>query len=338
MKNTLWILAIILLFSCGKKSTKTGEMPKHFKHVDQVFWVVSDLDKAITQWARLGFSKVMDMGTVDVDLKKAGKVVKVRMAKANLGGAHVTWIQPLGEGSIFSEFYDSYGEGAMSLMHRLDNKKSLKGEIKRLSQLGVNVKEEIEIPTAGGTLTYVLMDTRDEGTFYLGLTYGDAEIAMTGELTGENLHNMKLNQYAFAIHNESLQDVSAYWHKIGFPEFEINHPVLGEKHYYDSEADHDLIQGWQRHGDIAYEWCIPISTPIVYDDHIRQHGEGIHHLAFAVGDMDKVLEDLKSKGYVVSMGGTWGEKGKPGSGRYEYIDLADAGGLTMELLWNYPSP
>jgi hypothetical protein len=222
----------------------------------------------------------------------------------------------------------------MSLVHRLDNKKSLKGEIKRLSQLGVNVKEEIGISTAGGTLSYVLMDTRDEGTFYLGLTYGDAEIAMTGELTGENLHNMKLNQYAFAIRNESLQDVSAYWHKIGFPEFEINHPELGEKHYYNSEVDHDLIQGWQRHGDISYEWCIPVSTPIVYDDHIKQHGEGIHHLAYAVSDMDKVLEDYSAKGYVVSMGGTWGEKGKPGSGRYEYIDLSEAGGVTMELLWS----
>jgi hypothetical protein len=53
-----------------------------------------------------------------------------------------------------------------------------------------------------------------------------------------------------------------------------------------------------------------------------------------VEDMDKVLEDYKSKGYVVSMGGTWGEEGKPGSGRYEYIDLADAGGVTMELLWS----
>jgi hypothetical protein len=35
------------------------------------------------------------------------------------------------------------------------------------------------------------------------------------------------------------------------------------------------------------------------------------------------------------MGGTWGEKDKPGSGRYEYINLEDAGGVTMELLWNF---
>jgi len=61
----------------------------------------------------------------------------------------------------------------------------------------------------------------------------------------------------------------------------------------------------------------------------------LHHLAFTVDDMDKVLEDYESKGYVNSMGGTWGERDKPGSGRYEYINLEDAGGMTMELLWNF---
>jgi hypothetical protein len=35
------------------------------------------------------------------------------------------------------------------------------------------------------------------------------------------------------------------------------------------------------------------------------------------------------------MEGTWGEKGKPGSGRYEYVGLEDAGGMIMELLWSY---
>lgn len=74
---------------------------------------------------------------------------------------------------------------------------------------------------------------------------------------------------------------------------------------------------------------------MVYEDHIQRHGEGIHHLAFMVKDMDKVIDDYTSRGFVVSMGGTWGEKGKPGSGRYEYIDLEKAGGLTMELLWSY---
>ena len=61
----------------------------------------------------------------------------------------------------------------------------------------------------------------------------------------------------------------------------------------------------------------------------QSHRQGL------LDQMDQVLDDFTGRDFVVSMGGTWGEKGKPGSGRYEYIDLEKAGGLTMELLWNY---
>jgi catechol 2,3-dioxygenase-like lactoylglutathione lyase family enzyme len=145
---------------------------------------------------------------------------------------------------------------------------------------------------------------------------------------------MKINQYAFAIRDP--EPVSDFWHSMGLPELQISHPELGDAMYYGELTDHKLYQGWQRHGTVAYEWCIPVKPPIVYEDHIQKHGEGIHHLAFSVSDMDKVLSDYTSRGFVVSMGGTWGEKGKAGSGRYEYIDLEDSGGVTMELLWNFP--
>ena len=131
------------------------------------------------------------------------------------------------------------------------------------------------------------------------------------------------------------KEVSKYWHKIGLPEFSINNPVLGNPVYYGKSAEFSLIQGWQRHGTVAYEWCIPTKPPNVYEDHINKHGEGIQHLAFTVDDMDEVIQDYESKGYQVSMAGTWGEKNKHGSGIFTYIDLELAGGVTMELLWSY---
>jgi 4-hydroxyphenylpyruvate dioxygenase-like putative hemolysin len=332
MKNILVFLGLMSVFSCGDR---TAEIPGHYKHVDQVLWVVNDLDNVINHWKNLGFVQVIDLDTVIADLKNSRKVVKIRLAKANLGGANITWIQPLGGGSVFDEFLSVYGNGAMSLVYRMESEKALQNELNRLADIGLEVKEKISIETPRGNMHFVLMDTWEKGKYYLGYTWADESIKLMQELTSANLHNMKLNQYAFAIRNENVKSVSHYWQSIGFPEFEMNHPELGNKHYYDSSVDHDLIQGWQKHGDIAYEWCIPVSTPIVYDDHIKKHGEGIHHLAYAVKDMDKVLNDYRSKGYVVSMGGTWGEEGKPGSGRYEYIDLEDAGGVTMELLWSF---
>lgn len=327
----LFFAFFILSCSCGKR---TSEVPEHFKNVDQMLWVINDLDNVIANWGKLGFTQVIMLDTVVAELKKTGKTVKIRLAKANLGGANITWIQPLGGESVFSEFHNSYGDGAMSLVHRMESKEALHGELNRLDVIGLDIKEEINIVTNEENLYYVLMDTKDEGKYYFGYTYGDEDLKMMQELSSENLHNMQINQYAFAIHN--AESVSEFWHKVGQPEFKINYPELGNTHYHGEMVDHKLIQGWQRHGTVAYEWCIPVKLPIVYEDHINKHGEGIHHLAFTVEDMDKVLEDFRSKGYVVSMGGTWGEEGKPGSGRYEYIDLENAGGLTMELLWNHP--
>ena len=330
MKNLLIAILSIVFLSCSEKQK---EVPEHFKIVDQVIWIVNDLDNVINHWGNLGFTQVMVLDSVKAVSQRDATSTIIRLARANLGKAEITWIQPVEGQSIFTNFLRNHGDGAMSLVHRLQNKQQLEKELKRLDAVHIALLDDITIQTVRGDLFYTLMDTREEGKFILGYTYGDADADIRQSMTSENRHNMKINQYAFAIRD--ADDVSDFWAKLGFPEFQINHPVLGDTKYYGELVDHELIQGWQRHGTVAYEWCIPVKPPIVYEDHINKHGEGIHHLAFSVDDMDWVLEDYASRGYVNSMGGTWGEKGQPGSGRYEYIDLEDAGGVTMELLWNY---
>lgn len=330
MKNSAVIcICIALLGSCNEKAYETG----HFNQVDQVLWVVDDIGNVVHHWTELGFNQYADLGEVGAELVKSRQQIRLKLVIACLGGAYVTWIQPLEGASVFSEFQQDYGNGAMSLVHRFPDSKSLGNELKRLSALGIEVLEEVKINTDKGVLHYFLMDTRKEGKYILSYTYGEAYPDIRQDLTGENRHNMQINQYAFAIRDAG--PVSDFWNKAGQPAFQISHPELSNTRYYGELVDHQLIQGWQRHGTIAYEWCIPVRPPIVYEDHINRHGEGIHHLAFTVDDMDAVLDDYRSRGYTVSMGGTWGEEGKPGSGRYEYIDLDHAGGLTMELLWSF---
>ncbi len=324
------VISLFLLVSCAKKAVNT---PEHFNKVDQILWVIEDMDNAISNWNNLGFTQILDLDTVTAELKNAGESILLKIAKANLGGAHISWIQPLEDNSVFARFHSHYGDGAMSLVHQFENVEVLNLEVARLSEMEVGILEKISISTNRGDIVYILMDTWKKGKYILGYTYGDTDDQIFENLGAENLHDMKINQYAFAILDP--EPVSEFWTWLGQPEFQINYPELGNMHYYGEPTDHELIQGWQRHGTVSYEWCIPVTPPIVYDDHIKNHGEGIHHLAFSVDDMDRVLDDYLSRGYVNSMGGTWGEDGKPGSGRYEYIDLEDAGGVTMELLWSY---
>jgi methylmalonyl-CoA/ethylmalonyl-CoA epimerase len=329
-KLFVFLFASLSLVNCTEKTTG---LPEYYNNVDQMLWVVSDLEKTMAQYQKLGFMGILDMGTAVVFSQLSEVKTNIRLARGNLGGAVVTWIQPVDTTSLFSKFRINHGDGAMSLVHRVPDSKELEKEIQRLEKLGIGVLDKITIETGEGTLPFVLMKTEKEGTYNLGFTFADSTMKPGNWPDPGNRHDMKLNQYAFAIRDP--KPVSRFWHKLGMPEFEINRPELGETRYYGELVDHRLIQGWQRHGSVAYEWCIPVKPPIVYEDHIQQHGEGIHHLAFTVKDMDKVLEDYRSRGFVVSMGGTWGEKGKPGSGRYEYIDLEEAGGVTMELLWSF---
>ena len=330
MKSNIYILLVFFLISCKNEQLS---VPEHFKKVDQVIWVVEDMENVISHWRNLGFPRIIDLDTLNARIKSNDSSIPIKMAKANLGGAHITWIQPMERNSLFGRFHSGYGDGAMSLVHRFSNRQTLVKEVERLSKLGVNLLEEVSIASPQGELNYIFLDTQDKGKYIVAFTYGDVDARYFNTLNEDNLHNMKINQYAFAISDP--EPVSDFWERTGQPEFQINYPELGDMHYYGQPTDHELIQGWQRHGTVAYEWCIPVKPPIVYDDHIKDHGEGIHHLAFTVDDMDKVLEDYESKRYVNSMGGTWGERDKPGSGRYEYINLEDAGGMTMELLWNF---
>ncbi|MFO7934537.1 MAG: DUF5107 domain-containing protein, partial [Bacteroidales bacterium] len=330
MKKLLIILVMPALFSSGEAS---GRIPDCYTHVDQVLWVVSDLERTMDQYRQLGFNQIGEIRTVVMESGSQGNRINLRLARANLGGALVNWIEPQEGISVFHDFHASYGDGAMALVHRFHGRNALNREVERLEELGIDRLEEIRMTGDEIDLQFVLMETAEKGKYTLGFTWGEKGSTNPMNPGMNNRHSMKINQYAFAIRDPG--PVSEFWERTGLPPLEINHPELGKTKYYGEPVDHQLIQGWQRHGTVAYEWCIPVKPPIVYEDHIRKHGEGIHHLAFTVEDMDRVLEDYRSRGFVVSMGGTWGEEGKPGSGRYEYIDLEEAGGVTMELLWNY---
>jgi catechol 2,3-dioxygenase-like lactoylglutathione lyase family enzyme len=330
MKKLILVSFLLAIFV---SQVRSEGVPECYKHVDQMFWVVSDMDRTIESYKKLGFNQFADLEIVYIESEKSKSLSTARLVRANLGGARVNWIQPMTGSSIFHEFYKKHGEGAISLVHRFPAKKEMKKELKRLSDLGVAVTEKMTITAGAAEMEYVFLSTSEKGKYTLGFVYENQGRETFEDLLEENRNGLKLNQYAFAILDPD--PVSDFWKNLGLPELEIRHPELGDPMYYGEPADHELIQGWQRHGTVAYEWCIPVKPPIVYADHIKLHGEGIHHLAFSVADMDQVLDDYTARDFVVSMGGTWGEKGRPGSGRYEYIDLEKAGGLTMELLWNY---
>jgi len=60
---------------------------------------------------------------------------------------------------------------------------------------------------------------------------------------------------------------------------------------------------------VHLEWIQPITGPSVYDEFVKAHGEGFHHLAFEVKDMDEAIAHFKSKGVDVAQSGGWDSNG-----------------------------
>jgi len=312
----------------------SAQLPDFYKKVDRITWVVTHADKVAQAWSKLGFeslqaARVVVLSRTQFQGKPAKSIVKV--AAGRLGPVQIRWIQPVSGRNAYSEFLARHGEGVFSLVHRVPTREALTAEVARLADLNVGVLESGDVESGLGIVSYAYMNTEREGKYSLGLIY----VADTGgaEVAAAAAPDMKLSQYAFVVRD--LRAVSAYWKKLGFPAMSFTHPALRELVYQGNPGQFDQELGWQRHGQIVYEWIQPLRGPTAYMDHQKAHGEGLHHLAFDVSDIDRMTALLSKHGFPRVQSGAWGEEGKPGSGKFAYSDTGSIGGIAVEFLWNF---
>jgi catechol 2,3-dioxygenase-like lactoylglutathione lyase family enzyme len=311
-----------------------AQLPEFYKKVDRITWVVDDVDRVTQGWKRIGFDETHPAQTVVLDRTElrgipAKSVVKV--AAGRIGQLQIRWIQPVDGKNAYSEFLARHGSGVFSLVHRVPSKDSLKAEIERLAQLGVRVLEKGDVSSSMGSVSYAYMDTEKEGKYSLGLIYVEGGAGTAPTVPSST--RLRLSQFAFVAGDTHA--VSAYWKRLGFPEMSFTHSPLRDIVYHGKTGQFDQELGWQRHGEIVYEWILPLRGPTAYLDHMKIHGEGLHHLAFDVEDIDRAAAQLSDLGYPLVQSGAWGEKDKAGSGRFAYNDTGSIGGIMVELLWNF---
>jgi methylmalonyl-CoA/ethylmalonyl-CoA epimerase len=80
--------------------------------------------------------------------------------------------------------------------------------------------------------------------------------------------------------------------------------------------------------NITLELIEPIGEPSTWQQFGDRKGEGIHHIAFNVEDLDGTLETFRKSGIGIE------QKGDYKGGCYVYMDSAGKLGGTIELLFN----
>ena len=81
-------------------------------------------------------------------------------------------------------------------------------------------------------------------------------------------------------------------------------------------------------GQVDLELIEPIDGPSTWKDQLDQHGESLHHIAFVINGMQKVVAHLGAKGIPLI------QRGEYTGGRYAYVDGTDQLGMVLELLEN----
>lgn len=78
--------------------------------------------------------------------------------------------------------------------------------------------------------------------------------------------------------------------------------------------------------NVDIELLEPDHEPSTWRHDLDTKGEGVHHIAFVINGMKKVISDLEGLGYEKIQTGEWI------GGRYAYLDANEQLKLTLELL------
>jgi len=78
-------------------------------------------------------------------------------------------------------------------------------------------------------------------------------------------------------------------------------------------------------GDTQIELIQPTGGYSIYDEHLENHGEGLHHIKLFYADTKKAAEDFAARGYPVIQSGRYDED------EHYYLDTEKDFGYVLEL-------
>jgi methylmalonyl-CoA/ethylmalonyl-CoA epimerase len=126
-----------------------------------------------------------------------------------------------------------------------------------------------------------------------------------------------------------------FWEKLGLRDLRrMGVQVEPNVTYLGKESPLHLKLARGQIGDARIRWIEPVKGTSEFSDFLRRHGDGVHHLTFAVRspeELDAQVQYFKSKGVEVVMEGAW----RNGNSSAPFAELATAqrgGGITFELV------
>jgi catechol 2,3-dioxygenase-like lactoylglutathione lyase family enzyme len=344
-KYTLGFIFALLLATAYVSRAYAAEIAKPtvdlsvYGHVSSVVWVTKDLDPVLNYWENLGLKNIQKTNVSEfMALIYRGKPAPTtaKSASTHVGGVLIEWIQPVTGNNLYTEFLKRHGDGILALGFAVKSDQELERQIQYFRSKGVEVVQRTRWKGTKGTGHGAYLDTAAKGGGLTIAVYFDPNSPAPGAAgtEGNDAPFNKLTHYAFVVRND--RKVGEYWQDLGFGGIQIDHNISVNRFYRGQPGKFEMDLGWQRFGDAPFEWVQSTQGPNVYEEYLKEHGEGFHHLGVDVDDMDAAAKIFGAKGAPRSQWGGWDNP--KGKGRFAYLDTDPHGGVTLELIWSAPKP
>ncbi|AXC12586.1 hypothetical protein ACPOL_3293 [Acidisarcina polymorpha] len=306
-------------------------MPEYYQTINRVTWVSQNIDAILPAWTALGMTDIHKYANIKATGSDHGKPATIYtwQVTGRLGNLTVNFLQPAeGQLNSYNDFLEKHQDGIFSVVHEVPTRAAMDQEIQRMASLGIGVLQQVTFEIAHTPVTYTYFDTESQGKYVLGLVYWPGEAPQPSE-------QQTVSHVGIVVRDAAA--VSAFWQKLGFPGFALEHATPRDDSRYRGQPlllAFDV--GFQRIGSISYEWIQPPPMPAnIYEDFLKRHGEGVQHIGMLVGDLPKAAAAYEKLGFPVWQAGAWGDIGKHDSGQYNYMDTDKVGGVSVELIHAY---
>jgi len=107
--------------------------------------------------------------------------------------------------------------------------------------------------------------------------------------------------------------------------YDFNPDTVQDYVYRGQPATHACLIAVTWSGDTQLELMQPVSGYSIYDEHLDEYGEGLHHIKLFHADCHKAIADYRSRGYPVIQSGRFDDD------EHYYLDTKRDFGYIIEL-------
>ena len=307
-----------------------------FRQVVEVGFVVRDLERTVNYWENLGLRNIRRNGVQNVSgVTYRGKQspLTLKTAHGNIGHVRIGWIEPIKGTSDFDKFLERHGDGVHHLAYRVKSRDELEKQVAYFGSKGVEVSMDVTWARERGEGKSVFFDTAERGGgMTYELTYDPAAPEFGKEPALQNSEPFnRITQYGFV--GRDLKKIGDYYESIGFgsvPVDYVDYSTCAERFYRGQPGKFEIYANMWHWGSVDFEWLSPAVGPSVFEEYVKNHGEGIHHLKFSITDLDKEVAKLAAKRAKVAQNGGFDYQGN--RGRFAYVDTEPYGGVMIEFV------